>query len=200
MMRMSFKAMALAGTFLAAVSVQASAGNIPFSGSGGGPGTLAGANETWVYDADGGFFGDNFGSPGVGNNTTTYDGDGVHAAIGFTITFTGSLGGIDTASAGVDCGGGSFGGTVFCSSAQWTLTTLTDDTATFMAAGPSDYLAIGDSYFADIFFTGASGSSLPTGFSGSWIYADASVPEPASLGLIGIGMAGLGLMRRRRRS
>lgn len=158
---------------------------------------IAGTGSTWGFNAQSAAPA-NWGSPGVGQGFSAY-GEAT-AAYGLELTFTGG-GTIDsgqvTTGNSSNCGGGS----IFCvqgfsSNTVWTGYRLGTESIEFLATTPSDALPVSGDYFTNVYFNGAT----PTGFTGTWFTQFTTVPEPASLTLLGSGMLCLGMLQRRRRS
>jgi hypothetical protein len=170
-----------------------------FSGSGS-SGFLdpAVSGEPWHIPASSGAAG--WGSPGISYGTTTYT--QTQAAYGMIITFTG--GGVITPGSiaignGAACSGTTSGGTTFCTLGPtdiWQAFQTGPESVEFLAQDPSFFLSNGQSYFVNVLFSGAA----PTGFTGTWLteFSPTGVPEPASMAVLGVGLLGLGALRRKR--
>lgn len=186
---------------IAAAAIGIAAGpasaNYIFSGIGT-SGTLVSATETWVlgcvFACPAGTTG--WGSPGVSKSVTQYG--EAQTAIDFEIHFTGAT--IDTAQiaigAGAGCAGTESGGTTFCDASDgiaWTATLV--DASTIHFVDPTGTgLTTGQLYFVNIFLVGEGIARVD--FTGAW----STAPEPTTLALLGIALAGVGFARRSRAS
>jgi hypothetical protein len=203
-----FKTSLLAATVIGGLLLAATPparADYDFAGSGT-SGILFSSPETWLFNADGGAastgFLNNWGSPGVGAGTVVYGESS--PAYGIVLTFEGG-GPINAASIitgnAAGCAGSTDGGTTFCTVLPydpWQAFQTGPDTIQFLAQDSSYSLDYNHEYFVNVFFDG----DTPTSFSGRWLTdftpAPTGVPEPASLALLGAGVLGLGLLRRRR--
>jgi hypothetical protein len=174
--------------------------------------STAPASEPWLINCSGGTKDDNgelcptgdfgWGSPGIAQGLTPYT--GTTPATDFEITFGSADRGFNLDQnqfaliPNPGCSGDALGGTVFCTSQAHPWTIVFDSNhpnsiAFFAPAGES--LAPGQNYFANIFLQGTLPSSIT--FNGEWTAETA--PEPASLLLLGTGLAAIAARRRKQR-
>jgi hypothetical protein len=179
--------------------------NYTFSGSGTSGNFTGQAGEPFSVNFDGGTLMPDWGSPGVSAGVTPYLESS--PAFGLILTFAG--GGPINANQiaignGAACGGTTVGGTTFCTLSStvndiWDAFLVGTNTIEFLAQDSSFYLTHGQNYFVNIFFD----REAPTSFTGTWLTEfspnPTTVPEPATLSLIGLGIAGIAVSRRRRK-
>ena len=79
----------------------------------------------------------------------------------------------------------------------WDRTIMGGDTVWFIAPDPSVFLTAGQTFFVNVIFVGGTIDPADFEFRAEWTMD--AVPEPATLTLIGLGLAGIGFAGRRRK-
>jgi hypothetical protein len=197
------------GAMFAVTPAFANYSEIPGSGFSASAGTTSGTDaygDPWTYGSTSGGITTGVGAgqlswgiPGLGAGVTGYGGG--TPATNFEISFVLPLGsGLSISTAPSSGYGGYNEATRFddtTTGLEWTTDVLSANEVAFLAPA-GEPLSPGDSFFVNVIFNGPASADTSVGFSA--FYTEGSVvPEPATMAVLGIGLLGLGIARRRRR-
>ena len=183
----------IAGVLVVLTSASAQAAAITFGGQGQSGTDPWGHGWQWLNRG----VGDNsvWGIPGAGEGNELFQGpDWVSD---FHITFFDLPSGVT-----IDEDGGATSDLTFAvfdgfDFLEWT-PTVDGDTVWFIAPDAAAILDPGEQFFVNVGLTGQLSSFDDISFEAEWTMDFGAVPEPAGLALMGAGLVGLGLARRRR--